>query len=160
MAAITNKTKAIIPVHLYGQPADTDPIIKTATEHNLIVIEDAAQAHGARYKGRKPDPWPRGSFQFLPGQNLGALGDGGAVTTNDDEVAEKIRMLSNYGSRQKHNYELKGFNARLDELQAAFLRVKLSKLDEWNNRRADTTEHYVHELGGIEDLVLPYAQTM
>ena len=158
MAAITNKTKAIIPVHLYGQPADTDPIIKTATEHNLIVIEDAAQAHGARYKGRKTGSLGHAAaFSFYPGKNLGALGDGGAVTTNDDEVAEKIRMLSNYGSRQKHNYELKGFNARLDELQAAFLRVKLSKLDEWNNRRADTTEHYVHELGGIEDLVLPYA---
>ena len=155
-AAITKKTKAIIPVHLYGQPADIDPIMKIAADNNLVVIEDAAQAHGARYKGRKTGSLGHAAaFSFYPGKNLGALGDGGAVTTNDEEIAEKVRMLSNYGSRQKYSHEVKGFNARLDELQAAFLRVKLCKLDEWNTRRVRLANLY---LGGLEEtdaLTLP-----
>lgn len=142
-AAITSRTKAIIPVHLYGQPVDMDLIMEIAVRHGLKVIEDAAQAHGARYKGR-----PCGSlghaaaFSFYPGKNLGALGDGGAVTTNDIELAEKIRLLSNYGSTEKYRHEIKGCNSRLDELQAAFLRVKLAHLDAWTAYRREIAKTY------------------
>ncbi|MDP2752964.1 MAG: DegT/DnrJ/EryC1/StrS family aminotransferase, partial [Nitrospirota bacterium] len=134
-AAITPRTRAIIAVHLYGQPADMDPIIEIARRHNLRVIEDAAQAHGARYKGRRAGSLgDAAGFSFYPGKNLGALGDGGAVTTDDETLAGRIRVLRNYGSSIKYHNELKGYNSRLDELQAAFLRVKLKHLDTWNAR--------------------------
>lgn len=156
-SAISKRTKAIIPVHLYGQPADMDPINKIAIEHNLVVIEDAAQAHGARYKGKRTGSLGHiAAFSFYPGKNLGALGDGGAVVTDDDEIAGKIRTLGNYGSRQKYNHELKGFNARLDEIQAAFLRVKLSKLDNWNGRRKEIAGLYLGKLNDAAQLTLPF----
>jgi dTDP-4-amino-4,6-dideoxygalactose transaminase len=120
-AAITPATRAIMPVHLYGQPADMDPIMDIAERHGLKVIEDAAQAHGARYKGRRAGSLgDAAGFSFYPGKNLGALGDGGAVVTNDDDLADRLRVLRNYGSRVKYHNEVKGFNSRLDELQAAF----------------------------------------
>lgn len=155
-AAITPKTRAIMPVHLYGHPADMDPINVIAGRHGLKVIEDAAQAHGARYKG-----WRVGSlgdaagFSFYPGKNLGAFGDGGAVVTNDGELADKVRVLRNYGSRIKYENEARGFNSRLDELQAAFLRVKLKKLDEWNDRRRKAARRYLEGLQGTPGLSLP-----
>ena len=156
-AAITAKTKAILLVHLYGQPADMEPINKIATKHNLKVIEDAAQAHGAKYKGRRVGSLgDAAGFSFYPGKNLGAFGDGGAVTTNDAELADKVRVLRNYGSRIKYHNEVKGFNSRLDELQAAFLRVKLTKLDDWNERRGYLANQYLQALSGIPNLTLPY----
>jgi dTDP-4-amino-4,6-dideoxygalactose transaminase len=154
---ITPRTRAILPVHLYGQPADMDPILDIAKRHNLKVIEDAAQAHGARYKGKKTGGLgDAAGFSFYPGKNLGALGDGGAVTTNDDELAKRVRVLRNYGSRVKYDHEVKGFNSRLDELQAAFLRVKQRKLDEWNERRKIIADIYLKGLAEIPGLVLPY----
>ncbi|MHC5752546.1 MAG: DegT/DnrJ/EryC1/StrS family aminotransferase [Nostoc sp.] len=156
-AAITSKTKAIIAVHLYGQPADIDCISEIASRHNIKVIEDAAQAHGARYKGRRVGGLADAAgFSFYPGKNLGAFGDGGAVTTNNGQLAEKIRLLHNYGSRSKYYNEVKGFNSRLDELQAAFLRVKLNKLDEWNERRKQIAKYYLKALQQVTDLKLPY----
>lgn len=147
--AITPRTRAIMPVHLYGQPADMDAINAIAARHGLKVIEDAAQAHGARYKGRRTGALgDAAGFSFYPGKNLGALGDGGAVTTNDPVLAERIRMLGNYGSRVKYRNELQGFNSRLDELQAAFLSEKLARLDEWNVRRARIAAVYQDRLRG------------
>lgn len=147
--AITSRTKAIIAVHLYGQPADMDAINVIAARHGLKVIEDAAQAHGARYKGRRTGALgDAAGFSFYPGKNLGALGDGGAVTTNDPVLAERIRMLGNYGSRTKYRNELQGFNSRLDEMQAAFLREKLLRLDDWNARRARIAAIYQERLRG------------
>ena len=155
-AAITPRTKAIIAVHLYGQPADMDPINEIARKHGLKVIEDAAQAHGARYKGRRVGTLgDAAGFSFYPGKNLGAIGDGGAVTTNDAELGHKIRVLGNYGSQVKYHNEVKGFNSRLDELQAALLREKLKCLDEWNARRQLIADSYLAELEDC-DLVLPY----
>ena len=155
-AAITPRTKAILPVHLYGQPADMDMILAVARRHGLRVIEDAAQAHGAHYRGRRAGSLgDAAGFSFYPGKNLGAIGDGGAVTTNDDQLADKIRILRNYGSRQKYVHEFQGYNSRLDELQAAFLKVKLKYLDEWNARRSLLAEAYKKSLAGTE-LVLPY----
>ena len=154
--AITERTKAIMPVHLYGQPADMDSINEIAVRHGLKVFEDAAQAHGAKYKGRIVGSLgDAAGFSFYPGKNLGAFGDGGAVTTNDDELAERIAELRNYGSKVKYHNETPGFNSRLDDLQAAFLRVKLTKLDMWNNRRRAVAEHYLRELSSQEQLVLP-----
>lgn len=154
--AITSRTRAIIPVHLYGQPADMDPINEVARKHGLKVIEDAAQAHGARYKGRRVGSLgDAAGFSFYPGKNLGALGDGGAVVTNDTGLADRIRVLRNYGSHIKYHNEVKGINSRLDEMQAAFLRVKLSKLDEWNARREKIADLYLEYLAHT-DLVLPY----
>ena len=156
-AAITAKTRAILVVHLYGQPADMDPINVLAKKHGLKVIEDCAQAHGARYKGRRVGGLgDAAGFSFYPGKNLGAIGDGGAVTTNDPEVAERIQVLRNYGSRIKYHNEVVGFNSRLDELQAALLRVKLTRLDEWNERRRSVAVQYMHGLCGQGGLVLPY----
>ncbi|MDC0124531.1 DegT/DnrJ/EryC1/StrS family aminotransferase [Gammaproteobacteria bacterium] len=155
-SAITPRTKAIIVVHLYGQPADMDPINTIAKKHGLKVIEDAAQAHGARYKGRRVGTLgDAAGFSFYPGKNLGAIGDAGAVTTNNAELAEKVRVLGNYGSQIKYHNEVIGFNSRLDELQAAFLRVKLAKLDEWNSRRKVLAKSY---LEGLKDsgLILPF----
>ena len=154
--AISDRTKAILPVHLYGQPADMDPIMDIARRHGLKVIEDAAQGHGARYKGKRVgNLGDAAGFSFYPGKNLGAFGDGGAVTTNDDVLAGKVRVLRNYGSRVKYYNEVKGFNSRLDELQAAFLRVKLRKLDEWNERRRQLAALYQKGLHGVPDLILP-----
>ena len=153
--AITSRTRAIIPVHLYGQPADMDPINELAARHGLIVIEDAAQAQGARYKGRRAGSLGHAAAtSFYPGKNLGALGDGGAVLTNDDVIAEKVKRLRNYGSQVKYVHDLAGYNSRLDEMQAAFLRVKLAVLDEWNARRRDVADQYSELLAG-EDIVLP-----
>ena len=155
-AAITPRTKAIMVVHLYGQPADMDPINALAKKYNLKVIEDAAQAHGARYKGRRVGTLgDAAGFSFYPGKNLGAIGDGGAVTTNDAELAQKIRVLGNYGSQIKYHNEVKGYNSRLDELQAAFMRVKLKKLDEWNSRRKAIAADYLREMAGC-NLVMPF----
>lgn len=154
-AAITSKTRAIIPVHLYGQPADMDPIREIAARYRLKVVEDAAQSHGARYRGlRAGGLGDAAGFSFYPGKNLGAFGDGGAVTTNDDDLAGRIRLLRNYGSREKYRHESAGFNSRLDELQAALLRVKLKRLDEWNGRRTRVASQYLAELSGA-DCVLP-----
>jgi dTDP-4-amino-4,6-dideoxygalactose transaminase len=155
-SAITPRTKAVIAVHLYGQPADMDSINAIARRHDIKVIEDAAQAHGARYKGRRVGSLgDAAGFSFYPGKNLGAIGDGGAVTTNDAVLADKVRVLCNYGSRVKYHNEVKGFNSRLDELQAAFLRTKLAKLDEWNERRKSVADRYLKELDKL-GLALPY----
>jgi dTDP-4-amino-4,6-dideoxygalactose transaminase len=155
--AITSKTKAILVVHLYGQPANIDPINALALNHGLKVIEDCAQAHGARYKGRRAGSLgDAAGFSFYPGKNLGAIGDGGAVTTNDPELAERIRVLRNYGSHIKYQNEVVGYNSRLDELQAALLRVKLTKLDEWNERRRQAAAEYMQGLTGIQKLTLPH----
>ena len=155
-AAITSRTKVILPVHLYGQPADLDPILEIARKHGLRVLEDAAQAHGACYKGRRIGA--HGdivAWSFYPGKNLGCFGDGGAVTTNDPALADKVRVLRNYGSRVKYQNEVKGHNSRLDEIQAAVLRVKLRHLDEWNGRRSALADRYLKALGEIPDLGLP-----
>ncbi len=154
--AITSRTKAIIPVHLYGQPADMDPIMTIAAGRGLKVIEDNAQAQGARYKGRRTGSLGHAAgTSFYPGKNLGAFGDAGAVTTDDVELADRVRTLRNYGSKRKYYNEAKGFNSRLDELQAAFLRVKLRRLDEWNARRRAVATRYLSELSGIPGLTLP-----
>lgn len=154
--AITSRTKAIIAVHLYGQPADMDAINAIARKHSLKVIEDAAQAHGAMYKNKRVGSLgDAAGFSFYPGKNLGALGDGGAVTTNDAELAEKIRTLSNYGSKVKYRHEVMGFNTRLDELQAALLRVKLRYLDIWNECRKSIAGTYLSELIQC-NFILPY----
>lgn len=153
---ITPRTRAIMPVHLYGQPADMDSINELARQHKLIVIEDAAQSQGARYKGRRVGSLGHAAgTSFYPGKNLGALGDGGAVLTNDDEIADKVRRLRNYGSKVKYHHELAGYNSRLDELQAAFLREKLKVLDMWNARRRDVAATYSSLLQGC-DSVLPF----
>lgn len=155
-SAVTQKTKAIIPVHLYGQPADMDSIGTIAKKYNLRVIEDAAQAQGSLYKGRMSGNLGYAAgFSFYPGKNLGALGDAGAVTTNDEVLAQRIRMLRNYGSKVKYYNEVKGYNSRLDEMQAAFLRVKLKYLDEWNKRRSEIASLYLSSLSGLPDLTLP-----
>lgn len=155
-AAITPRTRAIMPVHLYGQVAPMDEINRIASRHGLMVIEDAAQAHGARYQGRRAGGLGNAAgFSFYPGKNLGALGDGGAVTTNDDVLADKIRVLRNYGSQVKYHNEVMGFNSRLDELQAAMLRVKLSRLDEWNGRRATLARQYLETLDQVDGIYLP-----
>ena len=156
-AAITERTKAIIPVHLYGQPADLDRINEIAAPYGIKVIEDAAQAHGARYKGRRTGGLSdAAAFSFYPGKNLGALGDAGAVVTNDGALAEELRRLRNYGSPVKYQHDVKGFNSRLDEMQAALLRVKLRRLDEWNERRKQAARYYLETLEGVPDLRLPF----
>ena len=148
-SALTPRTRAIIPVHLYGQPADLDPINALAARHGLVVIEDAAQAQGARYNGRRTGSLGHAAAtSFYPGKNLGALGDGGAVLTNDRAIAEKVRQLRNYGSRVKYHHDLLGYNSRLDEMQAAFLRAKLTALDQWNDRRKATADQYTKLLTG------------
>lgn len=157
-AAITPRTKAIMAVHLYGQAADMNPINALAKKYGLKVIEDAAQAQGARYHGKRAGALgDAAGHSFYPGKNLGALGDAGAITTDDDELAHKLRVLRNYGSQVKYKNEVKGFNSRLDELQAALLRVKLGKLDAWNEQRRKLAAVYLNELQGIQDLVLPIA---
>lgn len=154
--AVTPRTRVIMPVHLYGQPADMDPILEIARKHKLWVLDDAAQAQGARYKGRRVGGLGDiTGWSFYPGKNLGAFGDAGAITTNNAELADRVRVLRNYGSRVKYYNEVQGFNCRLDELQAAILRVKLRHLDEWNDRRRHVADLYLRELKGV-DLVLPY----
>lgn len=155
-AAITPRTKVILPVHLYGQPADMDAILAIARKHGLRVLEDGAQAHGARYKGlRLGAHGDAVAWSFYPGKNLGAMGDGGAVTTNDAHLADRIRVLRNYGSRVKYVNEVQGYNSRLDPLQAAILRVKLANLDAWNARRSVIAARY--QLGLADcGLTLPH----
>ena len=156
-AAISKQTKAIMPVHLYGQPAEMEPILEIARHYNLKVIEDAAQAHGAIYKGKRTgNLGDAAGFSFYPGKNLGALGDGGAVVTNDDALAEKVRVLRNYGSKVKYHNETLGFNSRLDPLQAAFLQVKLKYLDTWNKRRQKIAQQYQEGLANNPDIILPF----
>ena len=154
--AITARTKAIIPVHLYGQPAEMDAINAVAHSHGLRVIEDAAQSQGARYRTRYSGSLgDAAAHSFYPGKNLGAMGDGGAITTNDEALATRLRMLRNYGSTMKYEHDVIGFNSRLDELQAAFLRVKLRKLEKWNLRRREIARFYQLGLSGIDDCILP-----
>lgn len=155
-AAITPRTKVILPVHLYGQPADMDLILALARKHGLKVLEDGAQAHGARYKGKRIGAHGDVvAWSFYPGKNLGAFGDGGAITTNDAEIAERIRVLRNYGSRVKYANDVRGFNSRLDPIQAAALRVKLNVLDAWNAQRKVLAAEYLYQLKD-SGLVLPY----
>ena len=152
---ITDKTKAIIAVHLQGRAADMDKILEIANKYGLKVIEDSAQAHGAKYKGRLTGSLSYASaFSFYPGKNLGALGDGGMVTTNDKELADKVRAISNYGSDYKYHHLFKGANSRLDEIEAAFLKAKLPHLDRWNEARRDIAKKYFE---GIKnpDIILP-----
>lgn len=154
-AAVTTKTKVILPVHLYGQPADLTPILEIARRYGLKVLEDGAQAHGARYQEKRIGGHGDAvAWSFYPGKNLGAMGDGGAVTTNDPALAERIRVLRNYGSRVKYVNEVQGVNSRLDPLQAAVLRVKLKYLDTWNARRKELADNYQQKLTGA-GLVLP-----
>jgi dTDP-4-amino-4,6-dideoxygalactose transaminase len=154
--AITASTRAIMPVHLYGQPVDMDPLVALGRERGIPVVEDAAQAQGARYHGRRAGGLgDAAGFSFYPGKNLGALGDAGAVTTNDDDLAERVRMLRNYGSKVKYHHDAAGTNSRLDSLQAAFLRVKLRRLDEWNDRRRAVAARYLERLADVDGLVLP-----
>ena len=142
-AAITSRTRGIMPVHLYGQPADMEPILAIARKHNLLVIEDAAQAHGAKYAGKRAGSWGHAAaFSFYPGKNLGAYGDGGIITTNDAAIAEKIRYLRNYGQKVKYEHVIAGTNSRLDTIQAAILRVKLRHLDRWNALRNEHAAAY------------------
>jgi dTDP-4-amino-4,6-dideoxygalactose transaminase len=156
--AITPHTKAIMPVHLYGQPVDMDPILDLARQRGLKVIEDNAQAQGARYKGRRTGGLgDAAGNSFYPGKNLGALGDAGAVTTDDPHLADRIRTLRNYGSKKKYYNDCKGYNSRLDELQAAFLRVKLKRLDEWNARRRAVAGRYLAGCENGRALSLPFA---
>jgi dTDP-4-amino-4,6-dideoxygalactose transaminase len=153
-SAVTPRTKAIIPVHLTGQAADMDPILEVAGRHGLRVIEDAAQSHGTLYKGRSCGSLgSMGCFSFYPGKNLGAYGDGGMVTTDDPELAARVRRLRNYGQTAKYRHVEKGLNARLDTLQAAILSVKLRHLPRWNEARAAHAEGYRDLLGGVGDLV-------
>lgn len=148
-AAITGKTRAIIAVHLYGQPADMDPILEIAERHGLKVIEDAAQAHGARYKGRRAGGLGHAAaWSCYPGKNLGAMGDAGVVTTNDAALAEQVALKANYGSKKKYDHQVQGQNTRLDPVQAAVLNVKLGCLDTWNARRADIAQIYTNGLVG------------
>lgn len=155
-SAITERTKVIIPVHLYGQPADMDAVLAIACRYGLLVLEDAAQAQGSCYKGR-----PIGAhgdivaWSFYPGKNLGAVGDAGAITTNDAALADKVRVLRNYGSRQRYVNEVQGYNSRLDPVQASVLKVKLNYLREWNSRRAQIANRYTEAFSGTR-LVLPF----
>lgn len=154
-AAITPRTKVLLPVHLYGQPADMDPILKLARKYNIAVVEDAAQAHGARYKNKRIGG--HGDivcWSFYPGKNLGALGDGGAITTNRADLADKVQVLRNYGSRVKYVNEIQGANSRLDPIQAAVLRVKLKHLDDWTDRRRRIADLYTQGLAD-SGLLLP-----
>ena len=160
-STVTERTKAILPVHLYGQPADMDPIMDIARRRGLVVIEDAAQAHGAEYKGRRVGSiGDIGCFSFYPGKNLGAYGEGGAVTTNNTEYARTIRMLRDWGQDRKYNHALKGFNYRMDGIQGAILRVKLNDLDKWTLARRALATRYDHLLSGSgaqTPAVMPYS---
>jgi dTDP-4-amino-4,6-dideoxygalactose transaminase len=160
--AITKKTKAIIPVHLYGQPADMDPVLQIAKKNGVPVVEDTCQAHGAEYKGKKTGGLATaGCFSFYPGKNLGAYGEGGAVTTNDDDLAQKVRMLRDHGSPRKFHHEYIGNNCRLEGIQGAVLSVKLKHLDKWNDARRKNADIYRKYLQGTEVQTpeeMPYAR--
>lgn len=157
-AAITPRTKAILPVHLYGQPADMDEISAIAHKHGLVLIEDACQAHGARYKGKRVGGWGDiACFSFYPGKNLGAYGDGGMIVTGNADLADKLKMLRNYGQREKYNHILIAYNRRLDNLQAAVLRVKLRHLESWNSARRAAADLYNRWLKDVDGVVTPYA---
>lgn len=154
--ALTSRTKAIIPVHLFGQPADMDPILEFARKHDLFVIEDAAQAHGAEYKGRKAGTLgDAGCFSFYPGKNLGAFGEAGAVVTDDVELQEKIRVLRDHGQTRKYHHNMIGWNCRMDGIQAAVLRIKLRHLDAGNSRRRAHALQYNEALADLDELVTP-----
>jgi len=154
---ISKKTKVILPVHLYGQPADMDPIIAIAKKYGLYILEDGAQSHGAKYKGQRIGSHGDAvAWSFYPGKNLGAMGDGGAITTNNAEIAKKVSVLRNYGSSHKYVNEVRGFNSRLDPIQAAILRVKLSYLDIWNSRRKKIANDYIKNIKN-DKLILPTA---
>lgn len=154
--AITPRTKAIVPVHLFGHPCDMDPILEVARRYGLKVIEDVAQAFGAEYKGKKTGTLgDAGAFSFFPSKNLGAYGDGGLLATNDDNVAEMTRMLRAHGSKEKYYNQMVGYNSRLDELQAAILRVKLKYVDEWNDARRRVADTYTRLLDGVPDIITP-----
>ncbi len=156
MDAITAKTRAILPVHLFGQPADLAPLKQLCEEHGLLLIEDCAQSCGATYQGKMTGAWgDLGCFSFFPSKNLGCYGDGGMVVTDDDRLAEEIRVLRNHGSRERYHYHVIGMNSRLDELQAAILRVKLRHLDRFNQLRRDNAHHYSRLLAAL-DLETPY----
>ena len=158
-AAVTPRTRMIVPVHLYGRPAAMDDVRAIAARHGLFVLEDAAQAHGARLRETRAGALgDAAAWSFYPSKNLGALGDGGAVTTDDDDLAERLRMLRSYGAAEKYRHELSGVNSRLDELQAAVLRVKLEHLDVWNERRCSVAARYLDGLTGT-GLVLPTVPT-
>ena len=155
--AITPRTKAIMPVHLYGQSVEMEKVWEIAERHDLKIVEDAAQAHGGLYRDHMAgNLGDAAGFSFYPTKNLGAFGDAGAVVTNEDALADKVRILRNYGSRTKYYNEVKGHNSRLDPLQAALLRVKLNHLDEWNQRRAQIANHYLEGLRTLPDLGLPH----
>ena len=154
---------AVVPVHLYGQPADMDPILELADAHNLIVVEDACQAHGAEYFSRKHNRWQgagsmgkAAAFSFYPGKNLGACGEAGAVTTNDPDLAQKITMLRDHGQAEKYYHDVEGYNGRLDAIQAGILHLKLAHLPEWNTQRRNSAKAYHELLSGIEGLVFPF----
>jgi dTDP-4-amino-4,6-dideoxygalactose transaminase len=154
--AITSHTRAIIPVHLYGQPADMDPIMAIARQHKLWVIEDACQAHGARYKGRRTGGLGHmAAYSFYFSKNLGAYGEAGMVTTDDDELLQRVHMLRDHGSPRRYYHEMVGVNARLDEIQAAVLRAKLPHLEDWNAQRRAHAAHYTELLSGLEGVVVP-----
>lgn len=154
--AITPLTKAIIPVHLLGQMADMDPIMQIARKHHLLVIEDACQAHGAEYKGRRAGSiGDAGCFSFYPGKNLGAYGEGGAIVTNNAEFARTLRMLRDHGQSQKYYHSLIGMNARMDGMQGAILSVKLKHLDEWNTKRRTLAKLYSQQLAATDSVILP-----
>jgi dTDP-4-amino-4,6-dideoxygalactose transaminase len=157
------RPKAVIPVHLYGQPTDMDAILEIAGRYNLIVIEDSCQAHGALYYSEKEKKWKKagslgiaGAFSFYPGKNLGACGEGGAVTTNDETIAQKVRMLRDHGQSKKYYHEIEGYNGRLDAIQAGILSVKLRHLPEWNEKRRHNATSYHEFLKGVNDIIIPY----
>ncbi|MEV2243843.1 DegT/DnrJ/EryC1/StrS family aminotransferase [Streptomyces sp. NPDC049970] len=154
-AVLTPRTRAVVPVHLYGHPVDLDSVNRFAGRHGLAVVEDAAQAHGARYRGRRVGSAHAVAFSFYPGKNLGSLGDGGAVVTGDADLAERLRLLRNYGAREKYVHEVKGTNSRLDEMRAAVLAVKLPRLDGWNERRRAVAGRYTEAFAGLPGLRTP-----
>src|SRR3989344_3653868 len=155
-ALITTRTRAIVPVHLYGQSADLDEIGRVARKHNIHIIEDCAQGHGAMFRGKKVGSFGTfGCFSFYPTKNLGGMGDGGAITTDDKELAEKCKMLRNYGQKNRYEHEFQGMNSRLDEIQAALLSILLEKLDSHNLRRQKIAEIYINELSKIREIELP-----
>ena len=158
--SLTSKTKAIIPVHLFGHPVDMEAINAFARAHKLHVIEDAAQAHGALYQQKKCGSLGHSAaFSFYPGKNLGAFSDGGAITTNDSSIATKAKALRNYGSNKKYHHDYPGINSRIDELQAAFLRVKLRHLDDWNKRRESIASRYLEHLTDLPGVIIPEVKT-
>jgi dTDP-4-amino-4,6-dideoxygalactose transaminase len=156
-AAITPRTRAVMPVHLYGQPADMEPIVEVARKHHLFVVEDCAQAHGSTYRGKKAGTFGDvAGFSFYPGKNLGAYGDGGAVLTNDDDLADRVRVLRDHGQKVKYEHLTVGYCSRLDNLQAAVLGVKLPHLDEWNAARRSHAQRYAELLAGAPNIVTPF----